>query len=178
MVTKSVNRIDGSETYFRTVSGFGEDKRDYSCKVSANFEPQVGDDATFLYPFTIEGKQPGSEDVVTEGCVKIMKGPPPRASDKLMVYVGFDKGNGYSYGDPTVEYEPLSRRAYVTTALTGSSDHIKVAVGIALLYFAWLRDPGDNIFASWMEDWNAVACLGKDVPDAKNGIRFYSKALT
>ena len=178
MVTKSVNRIDGSETYFRTVSGFGEDKRDYSCTVSANFEPQVGDDAIFLYPFTIKGKQPGSEDMVTKGCVKIMKAPPPRASDKLMVYVGFDKGNGYSYGDPTVEYEPLSRRAYVTTALTGSSDHIKVAVGIALLYFAWLRDPGDNIFASWMEDWNAVACLGKDVPDAKNGIRFYSKALT
>ena len=178
MVTKSVNRTNDSGTYSRIVFGFGKDKRDYSCTVSANFEPQVGDDAIFLYPFTIKGKQPGSEDMVTKGCVKIMKAPPPRASDKLMVYVGFDKGNGYSYGDPTVEYEPLSRRAYVTTALTGSSDHIKVAVGIALLYFAWLRDPGDNIFASWMEDWNAVACLGKDVPDAKNGIRFYSKALT
>lgn len=172
MVTKSVNRTNDSETYSRIVSGFGKDKRDYSCTVSANFEPQVGDDATFLYPFTIKGEQPGSEDVVTEGCVKIMKEPPPRASDKLMVYVGFDKGNGYSYGEPVVKYEPLPRRVHVTTALTGSTDHIKAAVGIALLYFAWLRDPGDNIFASWMGEWNDAACLGKDVPDAKNGIRF------
>lgn len=178
MVTKSVNRIDGSETYSRIVSGFGKDKRDYSCTVSANFEPQVGDDATFLYPFTIKGEQPGSEDVVTEGCVKIMKEPPPRASDKLMVYVGFDKGNGYSYGEPVVEYEPLPRRVRVTTALVGSTDHIKAAVGIALLYFALLYDPADSIFTSWMGRWNAVACLGKDMPDAKNGIRFYSKALT
>lgn len=178
MVTKSVNRIDGSETYSHIVSGFGKDKRDYSCTVSANFEPQVGDDATFLYPFTIKGKQPGSEDVVTEGCVKIMKEPPPRVSDKLMVYVGFDKGNGYSYGEPVVEYESLPGRAYATTALVGSTDHIKAAVGIALLYFTLWYDPGDDIFTSWMGRWNAVACLGKDMPDAKNGIRFYSKALT
>lgn len=51
MVTKFVNHTNGSETYFRTVSGFGEGKRDYSCTVSANFESQVGDNATFLYPF-------------------------------------------------------------------------------------------------------------------------------
>lgn len=178
MVTKFVNRIDSSETYFRTVSDFGKDKRNYSCTVSANFEPQVGDDATFLYPFTIEGEQPGSEDVVTEGCVKIMKELPPRASDKLMVYVGFDKGNDYSYGEPVVEYEPLPRRAYVTAALAGSTDHIKAAVGITLLYFAWWRDPGDNTFTSWMGEWNDAACLGKDVPNAKNSIRLYSKALT
>lgn len=181
MVTKSVNRIDGSETYFRTVSGFGEDKRDYSCTVSANFEPQVGDDATFLYRFTIEGKQPGSEDMVTEGCVKIMKAPPPRASDKLMVYVALKGSDGYSwnYREPVVEYKSLSGRAYVTAALTGSTDHIKAAVGIALLYFALLYDPADSIFTSWMGEWNAVACLGKDVSNAKNSIiRLYSKALT
>lgn len=172
MVTKSVNRTNGSKTYSRIVSGFGKDKRDYSCTVSANFEPQVGDDATFLYRFTIEGKQPGSEDMVTEGCVKIMKAPPPRASDQFMVYVGFDKGNGYSYGEPVVKYESPLGRACVTAALVGSTDHIKAAVGIALLYFTLWYDPCDDIFTSWMGRWNAVACLGKDVPDAKNGIRF------
>ncbi len=175
MMTKSVNCIDGSETYSRIVSGFGKDKRDYSCTVSANFEPQVGDDAIFLYPFIIKGKQPGSEDVVTEGCVKIMKKPPPRASDQFMVYVGFDKGNGYSYGGPVVEYESLPGRAYATTALVGSTDHIKAAVGIALLYFALLYNPADSIFTSWMGRWNAVACLGKDVSEAKSGIRFTLK---